>query len=166
MEDDFTNQVDLCSGCIDSQSFSRDRKYIHHHSHSLIRAPFRVHRAEMSNFVEWARDLSQRIKASLKALEAKKVEKSKDQLFDMQAKMLKGHDTEKFITSQPMLTVLRCACCNKDLTHQSLPFWACVVCGEYYIINHHRKKTNSQFDRTRHPFLLVLRYQEYPLRLS
>ncbi|KAF4609963.1 hypothetical protein D9613_010377 [Agrocybe pediades] len=128
VEDDFSNQVDLCTECITSRSFSQKRTFVHHLSHSLIRSTVRLHYCEMATLILQARSLSERIKTSFTAA-SKKPGSSPE----MGTKLRKysnstAHEDpemENIVTSLPSLTPLVCACCLKDLT---LPCWACVKC--------------------------------------
>ncbi|KAF4610197.1 hypothetical protein D9613_010367 [Agrocybe pediades] len=128
VEDDFSNQVDLCTECITSRSFSQKRTFVHHLSHSLIRSTVRLHYCEMATLILQARSLSERIKNSFMAASKKSGSGS-----DTETKLTKYSDSkahkdpemENIDTSLPSLTPLVCACCLKDLT---LPCWACVKC--------------------------------------
>lgn len=129
IEEDMTNEVNLCLGCVESHTFIKTRKYVHHLSHSLIRTLHVVHFAELPLIIPKARLLSERIKASVKASEDKK-----NSTKDHGSKALKGSDSkatkdtyaENIVTIRPSLTALVCACCIKDVT---LPCWACITCG-------------------------------------
>ncbi|KAF4609988.1 hypothetical protein D9613_010358 [Agrocybe pediades] len=128
VEEDFSNQVDLCTECINSRSFSRKRTFVHHLSHSLIRSTVRLHYCEMATLITQARSLSERIKNSFMAASKKSgsgtdTESKLTKYSDSRAH--KDPDMENIVTSLPSLTPLVCACCLKDLT---LPCWACVKC--------------------------------------
>lgn len=129
MEEAMTNQIDLCPECMDKLTYNREKTFVHHLSHSLIRSSRVILFSELPIIIPRARLLSERIKASAKASEDKK-SSTKDReskaLKVSDAKATKDPDTEKVFTSRPSLTTLICACCGKDVT---LPCWACVTCG-------------------------------------
>ena len=140
IEEDMTNEVNLCLECMESHTFIKARRYVYHLSHSLIRTLYVVHFAKLPIIIPKARLLSERIKASIKASEDKK-----NSTKDRDSKALKGSDSkatkdinaENIVTSRPSLMVLVCACWIKDVT---LPCWACITCGMsrslyYYGVN-------------------------------
>jgi len=130
VEEDFSNQVDLCPECIESRSFSQKRSFVHHLSHSLIRATVRLHYCEMAGLILQARSLSERIKASFTAANSRKASELDMDIKSTkysESKASKDLELENIVTSRPSLTPLICACCLKELT---LPCWGCVTCGE------------------------------------
>lgn len=124
MEEDLSNQIDMCAECIDSSVFNRPNKYIHHPSHTLIRFTRRFHYCQVATVILEARTRSDRVKTSFKALENSTTDVERKGLEKKIART--ASDADKIVKSKPFLTPLVCACCAKTLT---LPCWACVICG-------------------------------------
>lgn len=123
MEEDFSDEIDMCAECIDSSVFNRPNKYIHHPSHSLLRFTRRFHYWQKATIIPEARSRSERVKASFKALEHNMTDGERK---EHEKKTVRPSDADKVVKSKPSLTQLVCACCGKALT---LPCWACVICG-------------------------------------
>ncbi|KAF8912168.1 hypothetical protein CPB84DRAFT_1957799 [Gymnopilus junonius] len=123
MEEDLSDQIDMCAECIDSSVFNRPNRYIHHPSHSLLRFTRRFHYCQAATIIPEARSRSERVKASFKALEHSTTDSDRKEL---EKKTSRAPDADKLIKSKPSLTALVCACCGKALT---LPCWVCVICA-------------------------------------
>ncbi len=113
MDDNFSNQLDLCEDCIDIPF--PGGVFEHHESHSLICSTRRIFDCEMASIILQARSSSGRVKS----------------LFNLGS----GQHSGLTPTSNAEFRVVRrnataealpsCGCCGQAI---SLPCWVCVIC--------------------------------------
>jgi len=158
-----SNQIDMCAECIDSRVFARQRKFVHHPSHSLVRSSRRIHYCQIATMIPQARLRSERIKASFKASAVPKHPQNIDKVW---------RATDNVVTSRPIIMSLACACCGQDLT---LPCWACVTCAIDTLIClecERKKKLVPKSDKApsahslHHPLLRINQIEEIKLETS
>ncbi|KDR73637.1 hypothetical protein GALMADRAFT_142100 [Galerina marginata CBS 339.88] len=127
MEEDLSDQIDMCAECIDSRVFTRETRFVHHFSHSLIRSSRCIHYCELATMIPHARLRSERIKASFKASAARKqLSQGHEVKTTKNVGISKAwRDSDDAVRSRLTTLPLICACCRKELT---LPCWACVTC--------------------------------------
>jgi len=119
INDDFTDQVDLCADCTSSPV--QGDKFCHHISHSLIKTTAHLHYHRLPGIISQARSQSEQLKAIFRASEnvnrSSKGSKS-------QSKLTRNRVNKHMEPSR--IASLICSSCDKKL---SLPCWTCVTCS-------------------------------------
>jgi len=118
MAEDLSDNLDLCSVCIDK--IPAKRGFVHDRSHDLIKVEETLHDFYFVRVVESARETLVRVKGAFRAVEGMNGRMS---LVDVGEDVLDG-------ASDAHLDHLRCACCKNPVT---TPCWSCLSCREYSI---------------------------------
>ncbi|KAH8835670.1 hypothetical protein DL96DRAFT_1702640 [Flagelloscypha sp. PMI_526] len=109
----FSDQVDLCTGC--SNAKVSVRGFAHEPSHSLLRTEQVLHDHLLAKTIRDARAITERTKEYFRIQERR----------NRSTKSLKKAGAHEAFQKGPAEAVRFCACCGKAAT---LPVWVCVLC--------------------------------------
>lgn len=110
MSEDLSDNIDLCSSCVDRAPSKRG--FVHDPSHTMVKVEQTLHDFHFSRVVENAKVTIEKMKNLFRMLEANALHPEEDD------------DPE----TENVHKVVSCACCAKHVTP---PCWACVMCGTF-----------------------------------
>ena len=117
MAEDLSDNLDLCSVCIDK--IPTKRGFVHDRSHDLIKVEETLHDFHFARVVEGAKETLVRVKGAFRVVEGM------DGRMSLVDHNQVGDAPSDALDAAAHLDHLRCACCKNPVT---TPCWSCLSC--------------------------------------